>query len=79
MTSTFGFRFRAAMKASGMTAADLARLCGVSRYAVGKWLKMAEARLAAVHLFCIADAMDVSPRRLATGHGRTASQKRASK
>ncbi len=64
----FSDRLRSAMRSSNMRAADLARLCGVTRYAVGKWLKMRHANLAARHLFCIADAMGTNPRRLAMGN-----------
>lgn len=76
MPNAFGLRLAAAMKASGMRASDLARLCAVRPQAVGKWLKMNEARLAAVHAFCAADAMNVDVRRLVTGFVR---QKKVSK
>ncbi len=63
----FADRLRAAMRSSNMRAADLARLCNVKPQTVSGWLRMKEARLAAVHLFCIASAMRVDPRRLAMG------------
>lgn len=53
----FGSRLRAAMKSSGMRAPDLAKLCGVRRQTVAKWLLMREADLAAKHADCIALAM----------------------
>ncbi len=62
-------RLKLAMKRSGMRAADLARLCNVKPQSVAGWLRMKEARLAALYLFCISDAMRVDPRRLAMGNG----------
>jgi transcriptional regulator with XRE-family HTH domain len=72
----FGNRLRAAMKAAGLSASDLARLCERPPQTVGKWHKMREADLKAKHAACAAEVTGVNLVRLITGNG---ARKRRSK
>lgn len=67
---TYGNRLRAAMRAVGMSNADIGKLCDVSRTTVGRWLEMKEAPRPAQHAACIADATGADLRRLITGNGK---------
>lgn len=55
------------MRSADFTNADLARVCGVSKQSVARWLRMKDADLAAKHLLCAADALDAEFRQLVTG------------
>jgi len=67
--STVEGRLRQAMQLGDATAADLAASCGISRTAVGKWLKGQVENLKNEHLFKVADLCGVSARWLGTGEG----------
>jgi transcriptional regulator with XRE-family HTH domain len=60
--------FRAA-ETDGLTQADLARRCGVSRATVNDWLKGRAVSIKPPHLFAVADALGIEARWLATGQG----------
>jgi transcriptional regulator with XRE-family HTH domain len=60
-------RLRKAMKSKGMRTSDMARLCGVSRTTVRRWLVMGEADLAGKYLIAVSDALGVDIYWLSTG------------
>ncbi len=68
--NTFGDRVRGAMFAAGMsTPAQLGKACGASRQVVTTWLTMKEAHLSALHLYSLAQCLNVRMRWLVDGKG----------
>lgn len=59
----------AAAKADGLSQAELARRVGVSKQAVGDWLKGRVTEIRPDNLYALADALQVEARWLATGKG----------
>lgn len=66
---TLGKRLAYAIKASGVSQADLARAAGVTRSAVSQWVSGETISAGAEAIFALADATGFEPRWLATGKG----------
>jgi transcriptional regulator with XRE-family HTH domain len=62
-------RIRGRRNELGLSAADVAAICDVSRTAVLKWESGTTENLKHDHLFVVADALNVQPRWLALGEG----------
>jgi transcriptional regulator with XRE-family HTH domain len=58
-----------AFASSGLSQADLARRCGVTRASVNGWLQGRTVNIRPDHLFAAADALGVEARWIATGKG----------
>jgi transcriptional regulator with XRE-family HTH domain len=67
--STLAKRITARRKELGLSASDLANICGISPAAVFKWESGGTSNLKHDHLFMLADALNVRPRWLALGEG----------
>jgi transcriptional regulator with XRE-family HTH domain len=70
---SFAKRLRQARVAARMTQQQVADACGVTDGAVSAWENGVAAGIIAETLFCVADALCVDPRWLATGQGSPAS------
>jgi transcriptional regulator with XRE-family HTH domain len=65
---TFAKRLQEARAKSGLTQQQLADACGLTKGAVSAWENGLTDSILAENLFCVADALRVDPRWLATGH-----------
>jgi transcriptional regulator with XRE-family HTH domain len=64
---TFAKRLHEARAKAGMTQQQLADACGLTKGAVSAWENGVTDSILAENLFCVADALHVDPRWLATG------------
>lgn len=64
---TFAKRLREARAAAGITQQQLADSCQLTKGAVSAWENGVTDSILAENLFCVADALHVDPRWLATG------------
>ena len=64
---TFAKRLHDARAKAGMTQQQLADACGLTKGAVSAWENGVTDSILAENLFCVADALHVDPRWLATG------------
>ena len=62
-------RLADALRASGLTQAELARAVGLTRGSVNAWMQGRSQHIRAEHLFAVADTLGVEARWLATGKG----------
>lgn len=69
---TIAKRIAASLASKGMTRAELARACGVTKAAVTQWMSSETKALKASSIIAIANALDVSPAWLETGKGSMA-------
>jgi transcriptional regulator with XRE-family HTH domain len=69
MSETITDRVRAAIDASGLTQAEIARRVGVERQTVGDWYHGRSINIRPEHLFALADTLGIEARWLATGKG----------
>jgi transcriptional regulator with XRE-family HTH domain len=64
---TFAKRLQDARHKAGLTQLQVAELCGLTKGAVSAWENGVTDSILAENLFCVADALRVDPRWLATG------------
>jgi transcriptional regulator with XRE-family HTH domain len=64
---TFAKRLKDARAAAGLTQQQIADACGLTKGAVSAWEQGVTDSILAENLFCVADALRVDPRWLATG------------
>jgi transcriptional regulator with XRE-family HTH domain len=70
MSETITDRVRAAIDASGIKQAEIARRVGVERQTVGDWYHGRSLYIRPEHLFALADTLGIEARWLATGQGQ---------
>ena len=70
---TFAKRLRDSRLAAGLTQAQIADACGLTKGAVSAWEQGVTDGILAENLFCVADALHVDARWLATGHSSMSS------